>query len=251
MEDKEVIVMIDKRSPVPLYIQLKEEIMKKIKEGVYEVDGQIPTEKEFMELYDLGRATVRDALGRLVNEGYLYKKKGIGTFVGRKEPSLGFEPLISLSYSLKLRGIAAKNIVEEKRKITPEKDLLKKMKWKNKRECLYLKRLRFAEDIPLAIEESYFEQLEDVVLKDFDLQESLVKIMLEDLKITIDKVEQVVIPRRPTEVEQLALKIDSNMLVLEMERWIYANNQKEPVHYMKFLIPNNIYTYPLNPITKK
>jgi len=243
--------MIDKRSPVPLYIQLKEEIMKKIKDGVYAVDGQIPTEKEFMELYDLGRATVRDALGRLVTEGYLYKKKGIGTFVARKEPSLGFEPLISLSYSLKVRGVTPKNIVEEKRRIVPDKEILKKMKWKKKRECLYLKRLRYADDIPLAIEESYFEQLEEAVLKDIDLQDSLVKIMLEDLKITIDKVEQVVIPRNSTKEEQAILNIDKSILVLEMERWIYANNQQEPVHYMKFIIPNNIYTYPLNPTTTK
>jgi DNA-binding GntR family transcriptional regulator len=41
--------MIDKRKHVPLYIQLKEEIQRKIKDGVWEVDTQIPTEKALME----------------------------------------------------------------------------------------------------------------------------------------------------------------------------------------------------------
>lgn len=53
-----------------------------------------------MEEYNLGRATVREAISLLVHEGYLYKKQGIGTFVARKQPSLGFEPIISLAYSL-------------------------------------------------------------------------------------------------------------------------------------------------------
>lgn len=111
--------MIDKRKHVPLYIQLKEEIQRKIKDGVWEVDTQIPTEKALMEEYDLGRVTVREALSLLVSEGFLYKKHGIGTFVANRHPSLGFEPLISLSYSLRARGMEAYNEIEDKRIISP------------------------------------------------------------------------------------------------------------------------------------
>ena len=106
--------MIDKRKHIPLYIQLKDEILDKIRNGTYEVDKQIPSEKVLMEEYGVGRATVREALSILVNEGYLYKKQGIGTFVARKQPSLGFEPLISLTYSLEARGIKSVNDVKEK-----------------------------------------------------------------------------------------------------------------------------------------
>ncbi len=237
--------MIDRRSPMPLYVQLKNEILEKIKNGTYAVDAQIPTEKEFMEIYNLGRATVREAVAALVREGYLYKKHGIGTFVARKDPSLGFEPLISLTYSLKAIGISPNNIIENNEFIIPDSKLLKKLKWKKRKKCFYLRRIRYADDLPVAIEESYFHEETAELINKFNLKDSLAKIMIEDLNITISKIEQVIISRNPTEEEKEILKLKDNTLVLDMERWIYTSEQKEPYQHLKFVAPNNIYTYPL------
>ncbi|MBU5484691.1 GntR family transcriptional regulator [Clostridium sp. MSJ-11] len=242
--------MLDRRKPIPIYVQLKEEIVKRVKEGTYEVDTQIPTEKEFMEKYKVGRATVREAITGLVREGYLYRKQGIGTFVARKEPAIGFEPLISLTYSLKVRGISPKNIIDESKVITLNHELYKKLKWERNQDCFYLRRIRLAEKLPIAIEESYFNVEAMELLKNFDLNESLAKIILEELKFTINRVEQVIIPRNPSEDEQNILKIDYNAVVIDMERWIYINNEKEPYYYLRFVIPNDIYKYPIEDLRK-
>ena len=71
---------------------------------------------------------------------------------------------------------------------------------------------------------------------------SLAKILLNDLAVTIKRVEQVVVPRLPTERELEILKIDRDILVLELERWIYISNQSEPFYYLNFVIPSNIYS---------
>ncbi|WP_315116426.1 GntR family transcriptional regulator [uncultured Clostridium sp.] len=242
--------MLDRRKPIPIYIQLKEEIVKKVKEGTFEVDAQIPTEREFMERYKIGRATVREAITGLVREGYLYRKQGIGTFVARKEPAIGFEPLISLTYSLKVRGINPKNIIDESKVITLDNKLCKRLKWERKQDCFYLRRIRYAEKLPIAIEESYFNVEAVELLKNFDLNDSLAKIILEELKFTISRVEQVIIPRNPSEDEQNILKVDYNAVVIDMERWIYINNEKEPYYYLRFVIPNDIYKYPIEDLRK-
>lgn len=237
--------MVDRSKHVPLYIQLKEELIQKIRNGVWDVDSQIPTEKVLMEEYDIGRVTVREALSLLVNEGYLYKKHGIGTFVARKHPSLGFEPLISLSYSLKAKGISPKNSVVEKKIILPDKKLLAKIKWSSKRECFYLERIRLAESTAVAIEKSYFsKEFKDIEIK-YDFNDSIAKVILEDLKLVIRKVEQVIISRRPTEEEQKVLNISENIQVLDMERWIYSQDNDEPFYYLNFIIPENIYSFPI------
>jgi GntR family transcriptional regulator len=234
--------MIDKRKHVPLYIQLKEEIQRKIKDGVWEVDTQIPTEKALMEEYDLGRVTVREALSLLVSEGFLYKKHGIGTFVANRHPSLGFEPLISLSYSLRARGMEAYNEIEDKRIISPGKELLKKLKWKKPKACFYFKRLRYVDGTPLAVEESYFsKEFEDIVAK-YDLSGSIAKILVKELRISITKVEQIIIPRAPSIEEQEFLKIESDTLVLDLERWIYVEDRAEPFFYVNFVVPENLFS---------
>ena len=73
--------IIDKNIPLPLYYQLKQIIINLIDDGVYKEDETIPTEHELIEKYQLSRTTVRQALNELVTEGYLYKRKGVGTFV--------------------------------------------------------------------------------------------------------------------------------------------------------------------------
>lgn len=237
--------MIDRSKHVPLYIQLKDEISGKIKDGVWEIDSQIPTERELMEEYDLGRATVREAVSLLVNEGYLYKKQGIGTFVARRQPSIGMEPLISLTYPLEAMDIHPKNEIIKKCEITPDKHLLNSMKWKNERKCFYLERVRYAIDKPVAIEYSYFDPKFKTVENKYDLTGSLAKIIVKELKLTIRKVEQVIIPRMPDDDEIKRLSIDSNTQVFNLERWIYIEGYNEPFYYLRFIIPGDIINFAL------
>lgn len=74
---------LDKTVPIPLYFQLKGILLSEIKDGVYPVDGLIPTEKELSEMFQISRTTVRQAITELVSEGWLYRIKSKGTFVAR------------------------------------------------------------------------------------------------------------------------------------------------------------------------
>ena len=76
--------MLDKASYTPLYIQVREYILNRIRMGDYKAGDRLPTEKELMEQLQVGRATVRAALNELEHEGQVEKRHGIGTFV--KEP---------------------------------------------------------------------------------------------------------------------------------------------------------------------
>ncbi|EGD45876.1 transcriptional regulator, GntR family [Ruminiclostridium papyrosolvens DSM 2782] len=77
--------MINKFSSIPLYLQLKDLIIKKIEDNEFPANSQIPSEQDLCQMYDISRPTVRQAVSELTNSGYLYKEKGKGTFVyGRK-----------------------------------------------------------------------------------------------------------------------------------------------------------------------
>ena len=66
---------------LPMYYQLKNIIIDMIENEEIGVDECIPSEPKLMQTYNLSRTTVRKAIDELVNEGYLYKKQGKGTFV--------------------------------------------------------------------------------------------------------------------------------------------------------------------------
>jgi GntR family transcriptional regulator len=86
LNDKE----LDKSIPVPLYYQLKNLISEEIKSGNYSADSLIPTETEIMDMYNVSRTTVRQAILDLVREGALYRVKSKGTFVAKPKISQDF-----------------------------------------------------------------------------------------------------------------------------------------------------------------
>ena len=78
-------MMINKKSPVPKYFQLQTWLQDRIEQGYYATNEKIPTENELVKLSGLSRATVRQALRNLENDGYIIRKKRLGSFVQKIE----------------------------------------------------------------------------------------------------------------------------------------------------------------------
>ncbi len=79
---------IDKRSPVPIYRQVKDYLLEKIRDD--ESLQLIPPEVELGRRFGISRATVRAAILELVSEGVLRRVPGKGTFVNRRTRRLVF-----------------------------------------------------------------------------------------------------------------------------------------------------------------
>ncbi|MBC8587300.1 GntR family transcriptional regulator [Tissierellaceae bacterium BX21] len=66
---------------LPLYAEVFNDLRFKIYTNEWKVDEQIPTEMELCDIYNVSRITIRKAIDLLVQEGLLYRKRAIGTFV--------------------------------------------------------------------------------------------------------------------------------------------------------------------------
>lgn len=78
---------IDRRSPMPYYFQLKELLAEEINSGRWPVGERLPSESELGRHFDVSRATVRQAIAQMENEGLVRPEKGRGTFVARPRSS--------------------------------------------------------------------------------------------------------------------------------------------------------------------
>jgi GntR family transcriptional regulator len=79
-------VYIDRDSPVPFYFQLSELLEHEIVSGRWQPGLRLPSEFELCEHFAVSRTTVRQALGRLEQEGLVSRRKGQGTFVRESRP---------------------------------------------------------------------------------------------------------------------------------------------------------------------
>lgn len=63
------------------YVAVREALLEQIEDGKYKVSELVPSERELMDTYGVSRITVRKALDSLVQDGYLNRIQGKGTYV--------------------------------------------------------------------------------------------------------------------------------------------------------------------------
>ncbi|HBV74988.1 MULTISPECIES: histidine utilization repressor [Vibrio] len=66
---------------IPRYKQIKQHILERIRNNEYPLNHKIPTENDLANQFQVSRMTAHKAIRDLVQEGYLVRKAGLGSFV--------------------------------------------------------------------------------------------------------------------------------------------------------------------------
>ncbi|MDP8231999.1 MAG: GntR family transcriptional regulator [Candidatus Zophobacter franzmannii] len=69
---------------MPIYLQLKKMVEEGIITGTYHTDDTLPSIRNLAQGYRLNPQTVASAFSELMNDGVIYKKRGLGFFVAEK-----------------------------------------------------------------------------------------------------------------------------------------------------------------------
>ena len=75
----------------PLFLQIKERIEDQIINGAIATDEQIPSTTQIVQFYKINHITVSKGVNLLVDEGVVYKKRGVGMFVSKGAKSMLIE----------------------------------------------------------------------------------------------------------------------------------------------------------------
>jgi len=207
---------LDPRNPLPLHIQLKNIIMHSINEGRYK--GKIPSERELTEQHEISRTTVREAVSQLVQEGILEKRHGKGTFISIKPIHDWLGHLSSTSETVRKMGMkpGAKllehGIVDSPfpvQNITDEKEMY------------LIKRIRYANDIPLAIETHHYPVAIGLKLAKLDIETGTIYDLLEnELQLQLSEADQIITSNRLNDEDAKILGINVSDNTLQAERFL-------------------------------
>lgn len=100
-------VRLDRASGLPLHLQLRDALLRHIREGAYRPGEPFLTEREIAARFHVSRTTIRDAIVDLVSGGYLVRQQGRGTFVARTRDAFDATRLSSFSEDMGRRGLPA------------------------------------------------------------------------------------------------------------------------------------------------
>lgn len=146
----QLAVEIDRASPVPLYHQLAEQMTAAIESGELGPGDAFENELSLAERLNLSRPTVRRAIGELVAQGLLVRRRGIGTTVANQVVHRRDE-LTSLYEDLERGGRTPRTEVLGLDTAAVDERAAAALQLDPATPLVFIERLRFAGEEPLAI----------------------------------------------------------------------------------------------------
>jgi len=233
---------INKNSPLPLYYQLKESILNAVKNKEFDVGDRLPSERELAEYHNISRMTVKKAVDILVDNGYLLRKQGSGTFVTDYHQSYSISPLLSFTKEMEKKGLNYTTKILDFTEIK-DQDTAAKMNLNPDAKIFKLERLRLIENKPFLLENTYLAAENFSNLKKDDLENnSLFKLVKDKYNIQLSNAE--------AEVEAVIfdstiadkMQVKEGMLGLYFEQFS-KNENEEIIEYTSAYYRNDNYKF--------
>lgn len=157
MDHTDLLLSIDKSSATPLYIQVVTLLRKLITSGFFE-DQETPVTEHFLEQnLHVSRNTIREAISRLVEEGLLIRRKGMGISVVKDSSRIMGETINGLSFTeaaLKRGQVPGSKLLDVKQ-LEPSEVVASRLRLDKGEQVFYSRRVRFLDGFPVSITDSY------------------------------------------------------------------------------------------------
>jgi GntR family transcriptional regulator len=226
-----VVRPLDKSGFIPLYFQIQRTLMDQIRSGELSEGDPLPSEEELGRVYQVSRMTARQALHGLKINGYAVSQKGRGTFVTRPKLEKNIMHLRGFTEDMKHLGMEPSSKLLEQNVISAEAELAEKLKVEVDETVMRLRRLRLADGIPMALEDSYiplrqFPGLEKISFA----KRSLYSVLRENFGVRIAYADEVIEALPATREESELLTIPKKSSILSISR-IIMTTEEVPIEF--------------------
>ena len=217
---RELDITLDRSSPVPLHHQLSQAIEHAISTGLLAPGDRLENELSLTSRLGLSRPTARQAIQELVKKGLLVRKRGVGTQVVRSQFRRD-ERLSSLNEDLAKAGkrpgtrLLELSVGELDADVHAAIDAAEV----TERQFTKIRRLRLADDVPLAILTNYLPA--HLQIDEAELQRRGLYACLRALGINLKIAHQRISARLMTEEEAELLDVETPAACLTVDRLAY------------------------------
>ncbi|MHB8296046.1 MAG: GntR family transcriptional regulator [Acidimicrobiales bacterium] len=147
-------IVIDRNSPVPLYFQVAGHLGATIESGDLAPGDFLPAEIDLAQRLSISRPTLRQAIDRLVDQGLVVRKRGIGTVVMPRPVHRPME-LTSLHDDLAAAGRQPMTKVLKLETVAANTEAAAALGVSTDDQVVYIERIRHADGAPLGLMHNY------------------------------------------------------------------------------------------------
>ncbi|MES2453947.1 MAG: GntR family transcriptional regulator [Bacteroidota bacterium] len=220
---------LNHKSPIPLHIQAEDLLRKMIKDPQFQNGKLLPNEVDLANQLAISRTTLRQALNKLVYEGLLIRKKGVGTKVADATISSKSVNWLSFSQEMKARGIPIRNFELHVSWIYPEEMIANFFNIKTDQKILKLERLRGKPEGPFVYFVSYFHPRTGLTGEE-DFKRPLYDILEKDFNIITELSKEEISARGADKFIASKLETEVGSPILFRKRFVFDQAER-PVEY--------------------
>lgn len=222
-----------RRNGIPLYHQIQQRLLEQIQSGVFKPSEPIPSIQKIAERMGVSQMTVRQAVKSLCELGVIYSRQGKGTFISRTKLERDFRQVLSFSEETRARGAAPHSRLISFRLQIPNRETREALALSHKDRVFRLRRVRYADALPMGIECSCLpEKLCPGLLDAFDPETSLYQKLAEQYKIELEVTKEVVEVGKASDEEARFLEVAPGSPIFLFTRLSFLESGK-PVEYAK------------------
>ncbi len=172
------------RSGIPRHTQVSDWLKERIESGEWSLDDQLPSESQLGKQFSVSRITVRRALQTLESDGLIYRRQGLGSFVGTNRVQQGLVRLTDFAEDMVGAGLAASSRVIHSAMEEASEVVANALKINPGVQVLRLDRVRLGDGEALAYDRTWLPVFYAQLLDGRDLEnETIYHIMEEDYQI--------------------------------------------------------------------
>lgn len=207
---------LDKAGFTPLYVQMQEQLVEKIRSGALKPGSALPGEDVLARIFEVSRMTGRQALQLLKSEGFAVRERGRGTFVSEAKVEKDITHLLGFTAEMKALGLKPSTSVLHKRLEEASPQIASNLRIASGDPVLSLHRRRCAQGKPVAIERVWLPAARFPGIERTNLERSLYTILRERYDVRVDSADEVIEARPATKDEAALLEIPvrSSLLVI-------------------------------------
>ncbi|SHE38054.1 trehalose operon repressor [Caloramator proteoclasticus] len=207
------------------YLIIYNDIVEKIEKAEYEPNAKLPSENELMQMYDVSRDTVRKALLRLEQNGYIQKIKGKGSFVlDINKFDFQVSGLISFKELASKMGGSVQTIVEELEVVKPDKYLQKQLQISEQDEVWKIVRARKIKDKRIILDKDFIlKRVADGFTKEI-CQNSIYEYIENVLGLKISFAKKEIVVKNATDEDKRYLDLDGYDVVVVVKNYVYLED---------------------------
>jgi GntR family transcriptional regulator len=209
---------------IPVYVRIRETLRDEITKGTLKRGERLPPEHELAAKFSVSRMTIRESIEDLVNEGLLYRRHGVGTFVAFPHLQRDHTRLTSFFDKAEEEGVSVRAELLSLEVMPAKAIVARALDLPPGSRVIRIRTLRYADDVPITVHEAYVPQKPFASIVNENLEAQHLWTLYEKCGYKVKRAVQRLEAREADRELADLMKIKEGAPILFKERTVYAED---------------------------